>query len=391
MNLSSANFAAPIEANALIDAVSWRISRSQIAAFLATVQLILFSAHWSIYRTWTFFEGPPARPAPVQGALSFFSLSFVAATLLSHRYNNVVVRLYYKIAAIWLGFLNSFVVGGCFSWIAYLLFSAIAFPVNRAALGAIGLGLALILAIYGFLTAHRLRVQRITLKIPNLPRAWRGRLAAQVSDTHLGHVHGQSFLKHIVRLLQRVGPDIVFITGDLFDGSKVDPNELIEPWRDLKPPLGTYFVTGNHEEFGDPKEYLDAVRQVGVRILDNQQETVDGMQIIGLRYRDSVSRGRLQAILERKVRRESAAILLTHAPYGVSLAAQAGVSLQLSGHTHGGQIFPFTYFTRKVFQEYTHGLARFQELMIYTSSGAGTWGPPMRLGAPPEIVLFEFA
>ena len=390
MNSQSLNLSAPIGPEAAAKSLQREINRSRIAAFVATVQLILFLAHWFIYRTWEFFEGPRVHIAPVQILLLVLSLSFVSATLLSHRYNNLVVRLYYKIAATWLGFLNCFVLGACFSWVAYLLPTVVGFQVSRSALGTTGWELALVLAVYGLLRAQRVRVKRITLKIPNLPGAWRGRLAAQVTDTHLGHVHGRSFLRRIVRLLQQVAPDIVFITGDLYDGSRVGAKELIEPWQELTPVFGTYFVTGNHEEFGDPKQYLDAIRGAGIRVLENEKEAVEGMQIIGVRYRDASSPSRLESIVKREFDPGEPCILLTHAPFGVRVAAQSGISLQLSGHTHAGQVFPFTYFTRIVFQEYTYGLRRLGDLFVYTSSGAGTWGPPMRLGAPPEIVVFEF-
>lgn len=389
MYASQSAIEAPIRTGRIAEPLPRRISRSRIAAFVATVQAILLSAHWFLYRTWIFFEGSPARTVAL--SLGLLSFTFVSATLFSHRYDNRVVRTYYKLAAIWLGFLNCLFLAACFSWITYGTVLGAGLHVNRPELGKVGFGLAVILAVYGFLTAQRIQVKRIQLKIPNLPDAWRGRVAAHLTDTHLGHFHGRSFLQRIVRMIEKVGPDIVFITGDLYDGSRVDAKELVAPWRELKPPLGTYFVTGNHEEFTDAIDYLEAIRQVGIHVLENEKHTVDGMQIIGVRHRDSVYPARLQAILEKAaLNSKSPAILLTHAPYGVTIAAQAGISLELAGHTHAGQVFPFTYFTRRVFGEYTYGLRRLRDLVVYTSSGAGTWGPPMRLGAPPEIVIFEF-
>jgi predicted MPP superfamily phosphohydrolase len=150
-------------------------------------------------------------------------------------------------------------------------------------------------------------------------------------------------------------------------------------------------VTGNHEEFSDSTKYLEAVTRSGIRVLNNEKVTVDGLQIVGVQDRDQANADRFRTILQRAdLDRNRASILLAHVPHRLAIAEKEGVSLQLSGHTHGGQIFPFTWFTRRVFREFTYGLKRFGELLVYTSSGAGTWGPPMRVGTRPEILLIEF-
>ena len=388
---SQSTLEAPIRTSPVAESSRGRVTRSGIAVFVTTVQLILLLAHYFVYRTWVFFATARQGNAAIRISFVLLSLSFVSASVLSHRYNNAVVRTYYKIAAVWLGFLNCFFLAACFCWILYLALLIMGFSPSHRGIGDFSFTLAGVVAVYGFVRAQYVRVKRIPIKLSNLPEAWRGRVAAHLSDTHLGHIRGRAFLGRMVRILQRVAPDVVFITGDLYDGSKVDAKDLVSPWRELEVPWGTYFVTGNHEEFTDAGEYLAAVRQVGIQVLDNQTHALEGMEIIGVRYRDSAKPARFRAILETATpNAKRAAILLSHAPYGVTLAAQWGISLQLSGHTHAGQIFPFTYFTRRLFGDYTHGLSRLSDLLVYTSSGAGTWGPPMRLGAPPEIVLFEF-
>ena len=128
-----------------------------------------------------------------------------------------------------------------------------------------------------------------------------------------------------------------------------------------------------------------------MRVLNNEKVTVDGLQIAGVPFGDSHSPIRLRATLEGlRLSPDEASILLNHMPSRLPIVERAGVSLQLSGHTHGGQLFPFTWLTRRVFGKFTHGLHRFGELQVYTSTGAGTWGPPMRVGTHPEIVLLEF-
>jgi predicted MPP superfamily phosphohydrolase len=192
-------------------------------------------------------------------------------------------------------------------------------------------------------------------------------------------------------VLARLRPDIVFIAGDLYDGTAADAHGLAEPWKGLAVPQGTFFVAGNHEEFSDHARYLDVVRSAGVRVLNNEKLEVDGLQVAGVHHRDSVQDQHFRTILRQAgLDRDRASILLTHAPDRLPIAEEAGISLQLSGHTHRGQFFPFTWLTSRIYGEFVYGLKRLGNLQVYTSSGAGTWGPPMRFGTTPEIVLICF-
>jgi uncharacterized protein len=325
------------------------------------------------------------------GGLGLLSVSFVAATLLAHRFWNAAVRVVYRIASVWLGILNFSFVAACLCWIVYplALFAGARSPGRTIATAMFSL--ALLASLYGFINAAAIRVKKITIKLPGLPASWKGRVAALVTDTHLGHVRGQRFMSRIVAKLRRLRADVVFIGGDLFDGTKVDPNRLAAPWRQLSPQFGAYFVTGNHEEFSDPKNFLAAIEKSGVRVLHNEMVTVDGLQIVGVPYGDAGNSARLRLVLEAaKLDRTKASVLLAHSPQGLRIAEEQGISLQLSGHTHGGQVFPFTWLTSRVYGKYAYGLVRHGELTVYTSSGAGTWGPPMRVGTQPEIVLIQF-
>jgi predicted MPP superfamily phosphohydrolase len=235
------------------------------------------------------------------------------------------------------------------------------------------------------------RVVLVTVKLSNLPEAWRGRTAALVSDLHLGHVRNAGFLRRIVRKLSQLHPDVLFIPGDLYDGTAVDLARLAKPWAEFSAPLGAYFITGNHEQFTNPTKYLDAVRQSGIRVLENEKIVLDGLQIVGVHFHDSTNVERFRSILRQAaLDRNVASILLVHNPNRLPVAAEAGISLQLSGHTHRGQFFPFTEVVSRIYGKYAYGLNRFEDLQVYTSCGVGTWGPPMRLGSNPEIVLIQF-
>ena len=365
--------------------------RAGIAGFVITIQSVLFLAHGFVYWTWAAFQTTdPLTATTLKAALAVLSSTFITASLLAFRYYNALVRAFYRIAAIWLGFFNFFFLAAGLSWFVLIGVRLLRVPIGRPEIAGVLFSFAAVAGLYGLVNARLVRVREIKVRLPNLPRSWRGRTAALVSDLHLGHINGPAFSRRVVGKIEQLHPDIVLITGDLFDGTKVNAEDVVNPLKRLSPRYGAYFVTGNHEEFSDPTKYIDALKGAGIGVLDNQKIVVDGLQIVGVNHSDTTNPARFRTILaQADIDQNQASILLSHAPHALSVAEGAGVSLQLSGHTHGGQVFPFTWFARKLFGERTYGLSRFGELMVYTSSGAGTWGPPMRVGTHPEIVLIR--
>ena len=370
--------------------------RSRIVTFIAIMQGMLLLAHWFLYETLaSFLElSPNLHPhalLTLRIAAAVLSISFVSASLLAFRSANILMRMLYTVAAMWLGALTYLFLTACTMWIVYGVSSATGVPLNRPYLAAGLFSTALLISVYGIINASWTRVTRVTIPLRNLPRAWRGRVAAVVSDTHLGHVRNYSFIKRITRMVARLKPDIVFLAGDVFDGTKADLDHLAEPWLQVQPPQGIYFSTGNHEEFTDPAKYLAALRRAGVRILNNEKVIVDGLQIVGIHYRDSANPQLFREILRRSaLDRQRASILITHAPDRPAIAEEEGVSLQLSGHTHGGQFFPYTLVASRAYGPFVHGLSRLGRMWVFTNWGAGTWGPPLRVGTKPEILLIRF-
>ena len=365
--------------------------RRRITALIVIIQTVLFLGHWLLYETWVNFFGQPVSPLRLKLLVALLSVSFVSSSYLAFRYSNPAVRILYTISVVWLGFCNFFLWACWASWIVYFAARLLGFHPATQIIAGIFFGAAVLAGLYGIVNAACTRVKRISVKLPNLPDSWRGRVAALVSDTHLGHVRSYAFLRRVISMLVRLQPDVVFIGGDLFDGTKADLDRLAQPWSELDVPLGTYFVAGNHDGFTGHARHVEAVRNSGVRVLNNEKVDVDGLQLVGVHYHDSVHPHRLRSILQSaELDRECASILLTHAPSGLPIAEEEGISLQLSGHTHGGQIFPFTWIVSRVWGQFTYGLERLGNLLVYTSSGTGTWGPPMRVGTRPEIVLIEF-
>jgi len=360
---------------------------------IALMQGFLLLAHWFIYRTWIVFWWPlsPLAMLALRTSLTLLAFSFVAAALLGFTFANKPVMLLYRLASVWLGFLNFFFLAACLCWLTRLALMLASLPVNKPLLAAVFYGLAVVVSLYGLVNARLIRIRRSTVQLDGLPSSWRGRTALIVSDLHLGHINGPAFSRRIVKLAARLKPSLILIPGDLFDGGKADPVTLAEPLRALAAPFGTYFSTGNHDEFGNTAHYIEVLTGLGIRVLANEKVTVDGLDIVGVGYGDSGYPIRLRATLESLgLVPGRASILLNHVPNRLQIVEQAGVSLQVSGHTHRGQLFPFTWFTRRAFGKFTYGLQSFGTLQVYTSSGAGSWGPPMRVGTSSEVVLLTF-
>jgi len=364
-----------------------------LLAFLAIFQSILFAAHFLVLDTWLNFWGvPPAMPLlAAKLGTTLLAVSFVVASLLSFRYWNAFTRNFYRLAAAWLGIVNFLFFAAIAVWITTGIKFAGGFAWRDKTIVAVWFGTALAAAVWGIINASLTRVNRITVRLPNLPEAWRGRKAAMISDLHLGHVRGAEFARSLVATIRQLRPEIVFLAGDLYDGAFADLDELAGPLRSLNAPLGNYFVAGNHEEMHNHQGHLRAAQGAGLRLLNNEKIIVDGLQIVGVHHYDAARPERLSKVLERAaIDRLQPSVLIVHAPDQLAVAEKAGISLQLSGHTHRGQFFPWTWFTSLIYRQFVYGLQRFGDMLVYTSSGAGTWGPPLRVGSRPEIVLIHF-
>jgi uncharacterized protein len=205
--------------------------RPGIFKFVAIVQAILLLVHLVVYATWTFFWGPlnVAHTVELRAALAFLSISFVAASFLARRHTNLPVRMFYMISALWLGFVTFFFLAACACWIVYLPPLLFGVRLERSTLADSLFALGLLLGVYAIGNAARTRVKKITVQLPHLPAAWRGRTAALVSDLHLGQIRNRRFLRRIIGMLNRLQPDVLFIPGDLYDGVAVDLDRLSGP------------------------------------------------------------------------------------------------------------------------------------------------------------------
>ncbi|NUS85317.1 MAG: metallophosphoesterase [Streptomyces sp.] len=246
---------------------------------------------------------------------------------------------------------------------------------------------------YGTYTVLRgPRLKRVTVPLAKLPRQAHGFRIAVVSDIHLGPILGRAHTRRIVETINRTSPDLVAVVGDLVDGSVEDLGPAAEPLRELRARHGSYFVTGNHEYFSGAAQWVDHVRELGLRPLENQRTELRGFDLAGVNDIAGEDEGQgpdfKAALGDRDPAR--ACVLLAHQPVVIHDAVDHGVDLQLSGHTHGGQMWPGNY-VAELANPTAAGLERYGDTQLYVTRGAGAWGPPVRVGAPPDITVVELA
>ncbi|MFH7596558.1 metallophosphoesterase [Streptomyces racemochromogenes] len=243
---------------------------------------------------------------------------------------------------------------------------------------------------YGVLRGPR--VKRVQVPLARLPRAAHGFRIAVVSDVHLGPVLGRAHTRRIVDTVNRTQPDLIAVVGDLVDGNVHDLGPAAEPLRELRARHGSFFVTGNHEYFSGARQWVDHVRELGLTPLENARRELPHFDLAGVNDVQGEQEGEgpdFQAALGDRDR-SRASVLLAHQPVVIHDAVRHGVDLQLSGHTHGGQLWPGNYLA-ELANPTVAGLERYGDTQLYVSRGAGAWGPPVRVGAPSDITLVELA
>jgi uncharacterized protein len=231
------------------------------------------------------------------------------------------------------------------------------------------------------------------VRLPRLPRTLDGLTIVQLTDVHVGPFIGRRFIERLVAQANALTPDLVVITGDLVDGNVTTLGQAVSALGGLRARFGSYFVTGNHEYYSGVAAWTPFLERLGMSVLRNRHVAIgDGggtLDLVGVDdWSGSRRRGGQGYDLEAALRGrdgDRAAVLLSHQPRNFETAASRGIGLQISGHTHGGQIFPMTVLVGLEFA-YTRGLYRHEDSHIYVSRGCGFWGPPSRLGSPPEIV-----
>lgn len=378
---------------------------------LSIVTLILGSTHYYI---WTRLVRDVGLPGPwhliATLVLAFLGTSLPVGMIIARFVGGPLARMVGWVAFVWMGiffFLLCLVAATdllrLLTWAVVSLAPGLNPPdaARRLFLGRMVAGSVAALAGGAAITALRTvragpEVVRVPVRLKRLPTAMHGFKMVQISDLHVAPLLGRDYVEQVVARTNAVNPDVIVITGDLVDGSVDDLREAIDPLRNLKAPHGVYFVTGNHEYYSGVDQWLAHVQTLGIRVLRNERVMIGaGSNSFDLAGVDDLTARAFggghgadlpKALAGRNPEREL--VLLAHQPRAIYEAAEHNVGLMLSGHTHGGQLWPFGYLVR-LQQPYVQGLAQHGTTQIYVNRGTGYWGPPMRLGASPELTLIE--
>jgi uncharacterized protein len=349
---------------------------------------VIFGGHYLVYYTTIrFFSIADGQIKTIFLYITIaLSLSLLLSMTLAHISNLAIVRWFYITISTWHGFLVNLFLASLLCWLTYAVVKYTSINLNFKIILSVLFLIAIAISIYGIWNAQHPQLKNITVKIKNLPLQWQNKKIVFISDVHLGAINKTPFIKKIVAQINTVDPELVLIGGDYFDGSLSEYNSLTDPLKNIESKYGTYFVNGNHESYIGEQGADQALQSAGVKILKDAIADVDGLNIVGADFTNDFGNKQSIADLLKKVNPDAVNIFMYHEPRYTDLAKASGVDLQLAGHTHYGQQFPFQFFTWLIYKKYYNGLHTEGDYTSYTSNGVGTWGPPIRIGNTPEVV-----
>jgi predicted MPP superfamily phosphohydrolase len=364
-------------------------------AFLSVMMAVVVGLHW--YLGARLIDGVGLTPAVASAAWTALWTCF-ASIFVGFLGGRVLPRPAAKVVQwvgfVWMGAFGLLLVTTAASDVALAVLSRTALwdPswLSLRPLGVVGLVVPALA--FGFVVARSPRVKRVTVAIPNLPSRFEGFRIAQITDVHIGETLTRSFAVHVTRTVNSLDADAVAVTGDMIDGSVAKLRDEVEPLAGLRGTHGVFYVTGNHEYYHGGSSWQAEARRLGMRVLHNEHVVIerDGQQLVIAGVPD-VEGGRFSAQHEPDAAVAFAGapdgaprILLAHQPRFARRVGATRVDLMLSGHTHGGQIFPFMVFV-KLQQPVIAGFKVLWGVPTYTSNGTGYWGPPFRIGPRGEV------
>lgn len=354
--------------------------------FLIIAQGIYTLFNWSVYKiVLIFFPGLLTYKISLLALFIILSSTFLIFSALTQNRDNILLRIGYLTASIWTVLIFYFTLA------SLIVFSASAFTkINIQNFGIYSVIAAVLFTSYGLINARIIRLTKIQIQLSNLPKFWKNKTAILVSDLHLGQILREGYSRRIVGLINKQTPDIVFIPGDFYDGVHNDFQGAADPFKKITAPLGTYYCSGNHEMYAGYAKCETAIKNAGIKILENSVIEIEGLQIAGIAYEHETMPNFSKTLKNLNLNRSKPSILLKHVPKQLEEAAEAGFNLQLSGHTHYGQIWPGNLITKRYWKGFAYGMKNFKNMQVYVSSGLGTWGPPMRLFSKSEMVKITF-
>lgn len=315
------------------------------------------------------------------------TISTFFSSVIIHKKDTLLVRIFYLISCSWLGVLLIFALNALVLGIVFLVAKYLGFSLSDTLFRILLTVGTVVYSIKSFYNAHEMAVKRYVVFIKNLPPAWQDKKVIHISDVHLGPILRENFFHKVINKIKDLKPAAVFLTGDLFDGSESDFSWVNKPLNDLRAPLGVYYSLGNHDFTLGANRVIDLLSSEGITILNNRMIVREGLQIIGLDFNPDRNFDLNREILAHSgYLATTPSILLFHEPKDTVKSQGLGIDLQLSGHTHAGQMFPFNFISRYLYHNHSHGLFRRGDYTLSVTAGVGTWGPPMRTGSRSEIV-----
>jgi len=383
--------------------------------FLFVVLGVLLGSHYLIFFTTVrvFNITNSTAKQSLLLVIALLALSFFLSAILTRMFSNPLTHAFSWLASLWQGLWLHLIAALVLIWLTYAVARMVGSAPNMKLVCGVFFGLAVVTTAYGTLNAFRVRVQPLDIELGDLPASWRDKTIVQLSDVHLGSIRGLRFLRGVIEKVNALDPELVLITGDLFDGMGGDFESFADPLSTIEAERGVFFVAGNHEGYLGLTTPLSVVESAGIRILDDEVIDIDGLQVAGVSFPEFSMLNKNQSVarLGNMIDPNKPSILLYHTPTDVaesmddraeqqartyfspdvefSFAREYGIDLQLSGHTHQGQFFPFTWLTKRIFNGYHYGLHTVGDFSIYITSGTGTGGPPLRTGSRSEIVAIR--
>ena len=383
---------------------------------LFTVLLFFFGIHLFIYYSVVRFFA--ITDQHLKNALfviaSFLSISFMVSAILARVHINPLTRAFYAVSAFWSGLVIYLLIAAIIAWFIALVYWTIGRTPAMRPISSLLFAMVFLYSAYGVWNAFHPKIQNIEVEIAGLPERWQHKTIIHISDAHLGVIHTPRYFRGIIKTINSLDPDIIFITGDLFDSIGAgDLPSFIRSLNELEASNGIFYVNGNHENYIGMDTVMSVLDKTKIRALRDEVTQIDGMQIVGVDYPEFGMRKDVKKLIlsQKDFKKGMPSILLYHTPTNIeqnintakefqtktywnpdldfTAARELGINLQLSGHTHKGQMIPFVYLAESLYRGYEYGLHREGDFSIYISSGLGTFGPPIRIGTESEIVLIR--
>jgi predicted MPP superfamily phosphohydrolase len=370
----------------------------QIIMFFLIVFSVYSLAHYYLFsRSIQVFSMTGSTKKWFTFAFILISSLFVLGMILERNYSSAFSEWVLRFGTVWLAFLLYFILIALCVDIARIIHHFVPFlpdfsESKKMILGFVIIAIVGITVLLGHINAKNIRVKEIPLSIQKKLTGVQNFRILMASDIHLGPIIGRSWEEKFLRIVDEQNPDLVLLCGDIVDGDikPVLRKRLGNHLQQIDTPYGIFGISGNHEHIGGIDKSLEYFKNINIPILYDEHITLsNGIQIVGRKDLHGGTRKSLDSLL-LNLNHSNPIIVMDHQPYHLDKAANAGVDLHLSGHTHNGQLWPFNYITEALF-ELSWGYLKKNNSHFYVSSGFGTWGPTVRIGNHPEVVVFSLS